>query len=302
MTSFSERRAALVRTADAAGLPAALSALTDAWLAERFATEAVECGLANANEAGSGVALVAVGGYGRGELCPGSDIDLLLLHDDIDTGNLADRLWYPIWDEKLKLGHAVRSLAGTLELAASDTDTATALVDARHLAGDESLTERLTAGVKADWRDNASGRLDELQRAVSRRHSQSGEVAFLLEPDLKTGRGGLRDAHAIRWARLAGAELPAADNERLNEAYQTLLRARVDLHRTTGLRSGRALCRRPRCGGRAIQCGRRGCLHGRHRTGGTDHCVPVRPAVVICRTSAHQLHRAGCRHRRLVGS
>ena len=237
MTSFGERRVGLIETAAADQLPAALSALTDSWLAESYATEAAECGLGCANGASTGVALVAVGGYGRGELCPGSDIDLLLLHDDVDTGNLADRLWYPIWDEKLKLGHAVRSMSGTLELAASDTDTATALADARHLAGDATLTARLIEGVQSDWRANAAQRLDELHRSVSRRHSQSGEVAFLLEPDLKTGRGGLRDAHAIRWARLAGVELPAADTERLAEAYQTLLRSRVDLHRTTGLRS-----------------------------------------------------------------
>ncbi|WP_420445992.1 [protein-PII] uridylyltransferase [Candidatus Poriferisodalis sp.] len=237
MTSFGERRAGLIETAAADQLPAALSALTDSWLAESYATEAAECGLGGASGASTGVALVAVGGYGRGELCPGSDIDLLLLHDDVDTGNLADRLWYPIWDEKLKLGHAVRSMSGTLELAASDTDTATALADARHLAGDATLTARLISGVQSDWRDNAAQRLDELRRSVSRRHSQSGEVAFLLEPDLKTGRGGMRDAHAIRWAQLAGVELLAADTERLDEAYQTLLRSRVDLHRTTGLRS-----------------------------------------------------------------
>ena len=156
VTTFGERRAALVETADAAELPTALSALTDTWLAERFASEAVECGLIGAPEqsgggdgasaSGTGVALVAVGGYGRGELCPGSDIDLLLLHDGRESlldnrgalgdsperDSLADRLWYPIWDEKLKLGHAVRSLADTLELAAEDIDTATALVDARH--------------------------------------------------------------------------------------------------------------------------------------------------------------------------
>ncbi|WP_419911471.1 [protein-PII] uridylyltransferase [Candidatus Poriferisodalis sp.] len=251
MTAFSDRRAALVQTADAAELPGALSQLTDSWLAEQFAAEAADWGLNGDHGSGSGVALVAVGGYGRAELCPGSDIDLLLLHDGRESllasdgalgdspqrGNLADRLWYPIWDEKLKLGHAVRSLAGTLDLAASDIDTATALVDARHLAGDETLTAQLIEGVNADWRDNASQRLDDLQRAVNRRHNQSGEVAFLLEPDLKTGRGGLRDAHAIRWAQLAGADLPAADAGRLADAYQTLLRARVELHRTTGLRS-----------------------------------------------------------------
>lgn len=285
MTSFGERRAALIERSDASALPSALSGLTDTWLAELFSAEAAAWGLNGLNDGasdvgrtggepsgGTGVALVAVGGYGRGELCPGSDIDLLLLHDgresllgrggaladsseafdsardgdaddraerasDAPTGNLADRLWYPIWDEKLKLGHSVRSVAQTLELAASDIDTATALADARHLAGDATLTSQLIAGVQADWHTNAGQRLDDLARAVNRRHSQSGEVAFLLEPDLKTGRGGLRDAHAIGWARLAGAELPSADMERLSEAYQTLLQARVDLHRTTGLRS-----------------------------------------------------------------
>ncbi len=237
MTSFGERRATLIRTADAGELPTALCALTDSWLAERYVSEVAECGLASNGEISQGVALVAVGGYGRGELCPGSDIDLLLLHDDVDTGSLADRIWYPIWDAKLKLGHAVRSLAQTLELAASDTDTATAIVDARHLAGDESLTGRLISGVHTDWREHATQRLEALQRAVSRRHSRNGEVAFLLEPDLKAGRGGLRDAHAIGWARLAGAELPAADTERLADAYRKLLRVRTELHRTTGWRS-----------------------------------------------------------------
>ncbi len=251
MNDFGQRRTALIERTDASDLPQALSQLTDDWLVERFASEAAEWDLHDDGAACSGVALVAVGGYGRAELCPGSDIDLLLLHDgrpsllanhgalgdSSQRANLADRLWYPIWDEKLKLGHAVRSLAATLELAATDIDTATALADARHLAGDAELTERLIVGVRALWHEDATQRLDELRRAVSRRHSQSGEVAFRLEPDLKTGRGGLRDAHAMRWAALAGVELPEADAERLADAYETLQKARVELHRTTGLRS-----------------------------------------------------------------
>ena len=235
MSAFGGRRTALLARTDidAVDLPAALSDLTDEWLIERFTSEVKASGRSDIE----GVALVAVGGYGRSELCPGSDIDLLLLHDEVDTGDLADRLWYPIWDEKLKLGHAVRSAEQALELAASDIDTATALSSARHLAGDAGLTERLLAGVSDDWQINAAQRLDQLERAVSRRHHLGGEVAFLLEPDLKTGRGGLRDVHAIGWAALAGVELRLADQERLAEAYQTLLRARVELHRTTGLRS-----------------------------------------------------------------
>ena len=235
MSAFGGRRTALLARTDidAVDLPAALSDLTDEWLIERFTSEVKASGRSDIE----GVALVAVGGYGRSELCPGSDIDLLLLHDEVDTGDLADRLWYPIWDEKLKLGHAVRSVEQALELAASDIDTATALSSARHLAGDAGLTERLLAGVRDDWQINAAQRLDQLERAVSRRHHLGGEVAFLLEPDLKTGRGGVRDVHAIGWASSAGVELLPADQERLAEAYQTLLRARVELHRTTGLRS-----------------------------------------------------------------
>ncbi|HNH96369.1 MAG TPA: hypothetical protein PLY51_12440, partial [Microthrixaceae bacterium] len=93
---------------------------------------------------GDGMALVAVGGQGRGELCPGSDLDLLLLADKgVDAARVADGLWYPIWDERLKLGHAVRSIRDTLALAAEDLETATALLSARHVAGDPALTAEL---------------------------------------------------------------------------------------------------------------------------------------------------------------
>ena len=76
----------------------------------------------------TGLALVAVGGYGRSELCPQSDIDLMLLHDGhARVGSVADRVWYPIWDEGLHLGHTVRTTRQAIDLAADDLDTATAL-------------------------------------------------------------------------------------------------------------------------------------------------------------------------------
>ncbi len=111
----------------------ALSAASDDWLRGIF-DEAVEGDSRK-------VALVAVGGYGRGELAPGSDLDVLLLHDGRrDIGTVAQRIWYPIWDAKLKLGHSVRSVKEALTLAADDLDTATSFLSIRHLAGDTTLT------------------------------------------------------------------------------------------------------------------------------------------------------------------
>ena len=94
------------------------------------------------------MALVAVGGYGRGDLCPGSDLDVLLVHTrkDRDLGEvkeLADRIWYPLWDAGLKLGHGVRSVKEAVSLAHDDLDTATSLLDTRLIAGDADIAEDL---------------------------------------------------------------------------------------------------------------------------------------------------------------
>ena len=91
----------------------------------------------------TGVALVAVGGYGRAELAPHSDLDLVLVHeDDVDLGELGSALWYPLWDSGRRLDHSVRSMSQVLE-AAADLRVALGLLDARHLAGDPGLTLRL---------------------------------------------------------------------------------------------------------------------------------------------------------------
>ena len=117
------------RTLVGRSLCRAYSDLVDGWLAEIVADAEAEFG-------GGGVALVAVGGYGRAELSLQSDIDVVLLHTGRgDIGALADRVWYPIWDEGLKLGHAVRTMREALALAADDLDTATSLLQVRHLAG-----------------------------------------------------------------------------------------------------------------------------------------------------------------------
>ena len=187
----------------------------------------------------AGIALVAVGGYGRGELAPQSDLDLVLIHDGKakdkqHVPGLAERIWYPIWDQGLKLGHSVRTVAEALKLAGDDLDTATSLLDVRHLAGDPSVSHDLAARATGQWRKDDRRWLVELGRSVADRHQTTGEVAFLLEPNVKSGRGGLRDVHALGWARAAGVELLAGDEQRVAQAYAVLLDSRVELHRRTG--------------------------------------------------------------------
>ncbi|MEI2696866.1 MAG: HD domain-containing protein [Microthrixaceae bacterium] len=204
------------------------TALVDDWLIALF-DHAVD----RAAVDGQGIALVAVGGQGRGELAPQSDLDLLLVYDRgvDDVAAVADALWYPIWDEGLKLGHAVRTVRDTLTLAAEDLETATALLSARHLAGDRLLSDELIEKSRSAWRRRGRRWLEVLSRSVSDRHHSAGEVAFDLEPDLKDGRGGLRDVHALQWAVAAGAEIDPATAASLAEHHDTLLAVRVELHR-----------------------------------------------------------------------
>ena len=204
------------------------TAETDAWLRRLFDTAAE-------GRRAEGVALVAVGGYGRAELAPFSDLDLLLIHDgrSDDVTAVAERFWYPIWDTGVKLGHAVRSLREALALADDDLDTATAMLDVRCLAGDAAVSAALAERAEAQWHKRAKRRLGALAQSVRGRHEAAGEVAFLLEPDLKAGRGGLRDVHALHWAERAGLVLHDGDGPRLSDAYETLLAVRVELHRVT---------------------------------------------------------------------
>jgi [protein-PII] uridylyltransferase len=181
------------------------------------------------------VALVAVGGYGRGELAPFSDVDLLLVFDGKVEGleAAAQALWYPLWDAGLKLGHAVRSFDDQMSLATDDLDTATALLSCRYLAGDEELASRLATEGVARWRRHARRWLDALRSKVLERRTQAGDVAYLLEPDLKDGHGGLRDVQTLWWAAAADLLVPAEDLAQLDACYSALVDVRVALHRVT---------------------------------------------------------------------
>ncbi|WP_217215104.1 [protein-PII] uridylyltransferase [Streptomyces sp. AC550_RSS872] len=203
-----------------------LAELTDEWLTGLFAAGA---------EGLRGVSLVAVGGYGRGELSPRSDLDLLLLHDGGDPGavaGLADRIWYPVWDLGLALDHSVRTPAEARKTAGEDLKVQLGLLDARHIAGDLGLTAGLRTAVLADWRNQAPKRLPELQELSAERAERQGELQYLLEPDLKEARGGLRDATILR--AVAASWLADAPREGLDDARRRLLDVRDALHLTTG--------------------------------------------------------------------
>ncbi|MFF3988321.1 [protein-PII] uridylyltransferase [Streptomyces sp. NPDC001797] len=205
----------------------ALAELTDEWLTGLFAaaTEGIR----------GGVSLVAVGGYGRAELSPRSDLDLLLLHDGADSGAVAavaDRLWYPVWDLGLALDHSVRTPAEARKTAGEDLKVQLGLLDARHIAGDLGLTSALRTAILADWRNQAPKRLPELQELCAERAERQGELQYLLEPDLKEARGGLRDATALR--AVAASWLADAPREGLADARRRLLDVRDALHLTTG--------------------------------------------------------------------
>ena len=207
----------------------ALCAATDEWIREVWTRAFEDVKISKR------VALVAVGGYGRGELAPFSDLDIMLIHDGAkNIDDLASKIWYPIWDSGLKLGHSVCTVKQATELAKSELDAATALLSVRLLAGDESLANELSIeGVKT-WKVGASNRLPQLMQRVRDRQQDSGEVAFLLEPNLKEGYGGLRDIHALMWAEAAGVEISRSDRDALDAGRDVLMAVRVALHRHVG--------------------------------------------------------------------
>ena len=207
----------------------ALCDATDQWIREVWATACESVKVSKR------VALVAVGGYGRGELAPFSDLDIMLIHDGAkNIDDLASKIWYPIWDSGTKLGHSVCTVKQAVELAKTELDAATALLSVRLLAGDESLANELSAeGIKA-WKASASNRLPQLMQRVRERQQDNGEVAFLLEPNLKEGYGGLRDIHALIWAEAAGVEITRSDRDALDAGRDVLLAVRVALHRHVG--------------------------------------------------------------------
>jgi len=227
----SERAALLARPdLDGTGRRAALTAWYDAWLS----------GLAPHLPEMAGVALVAVGGLGRSEPAPYGDVDLVLLHSGQKfIGELAESIWYPVWDTGLSLDHSVRTMHEALTVGARDLKAGAGLLDARHIAGDSRLTGELLKSARAAWRSKAAARLAELRESCQRRWAANGEVAHLLEPDLKEGRGGLRDVGVLR--AIATAQVVDVHWRDVRAAHVNLLDARDALHLVAGRSQERLL-------------------------------------------------------------
>ncbi|AEV88182.1 PII uridylyl-transferase [Actinoplanes sp. SE50] len=185
-----------------------------------------------------GVSLLAVGGLGRRDCAPYSDLDLVLVHRGVaGIDRIAAALWYPIWDARLGLDHSVRTLPEALSVAHDDVKVALGLLDARHVAGDETLSAELIAATGDQWRRTAVRLMPQLKELTETRWASHGELAFLLEGDLKEAAGGLRDVTLLRGVGRAGI----ADTMRpaVRAATLRLLDTRDALHLAVGRRVDR---------------------------------------------------------------
>ena len=182
-----------------------------------------------------GIALAAVGGYGRGELSPGSDLDILILHSGKMSPNelseIVNGVLYPLWDKNIKIDHSVRTRAETRDSASSDLKVAMGLLDIRLIVGDANLVAAVQHDSLDSWRQNSRHNLEQLRTFLQERHTRSGELAYLLEPDLKEARGGLRDITALRAIALTGSM--SVSLEHISEAESILMNVRESLHTVT---------------------------------------------------------------------
>ena len=209
---------------------AELATLVESWLTQLWET-AIGTGRQQ------GLALAAVGSVARRDAGPASDLDLVLLHDGRAlnrqaVSDLADRIWYPVWDASVRLDHSVRTPGECREVAAHDLAAGVGLLDLRVMAGDGDLVAATRARLLEDWRGAARRRMPELLDALADRAERHGDAAFLLEPNLKDARGGLRDVTLLR--ALAASWLTDRPHAPVDEAQAVLLDVRDALHVVTG--------------------------------------------------------------------
>ena len=209
---------------------------------DRFLLSLFNSALGKTGKNSKGLAIAAVGGYGRGELSPGSDLDIIILHQgqfsQSALSEFVNNLLYPLWDNK-SVDHSVRTRTETRDAAESDLKVALGLLDIRVVAGDADLVAAVQSESLDSWRKHARNRLPELKLSLEQRHERAGELAYLLEPDVKEARGGLRDINALRAISLSGAtKVPL---ERISWAESKLNDVRETLHQTSGRNKDRLL-------------------------------------------------------------
>src|SRR5947207_1363193 len=199
------------------------------------------------------LALIALGGYGRGELNPFSDIDVMVLHHQRaakispDLEEMVNQVLYLLWDSGFKVGHSTRSIKEAIAQANADMRTKTAMLESRFLAGDSELARKFREQFRSKCVEGHERKYAEMrmQDQVAR-HNKLGDSVYLQEPNLKSGCGGLRDYQNLLWVtyfkegslstnQLVGKDwLSESDQRRIERAYDFLLRLRTDLHYATG--------------------------------------------------------------------
>lgn len=192
LQSIADARRALVQWSDA----------HDGWISSLWTTAIENLPGAEA------FSLVATGGWGRRELAPYSDIDFIVLAPSASgalASRVADQILYPLWDAGISVGHAVRDPASAARLAREDLASATALLDARHIAGDPAITDDLHKAMRVAVAPggNPNVLVNRLEDDRKRRHDRFGDSLYLLEPNLKQGIGALRDLSTGLWSAAA---------------------------------------------------------------------------------------------------
>lgn len=182
----------------------------------------------------AGVAIAAVGGYGRGQLFPQSDIDIVFLvqgHGE-EIQSWVNSILYPLWDKKFKVDYSVRTIEETLEVFQSDIKVLLGLLDIRHLAGNSSLVAQVGDAAHQYWRKSLPTKVAEIKELIRQQHHHSGDLAYLLEPDIKESRGGLRDITLLRG--LALSDHVELSQEKIDQSSVVLENVREVLHNLGG--------------------------------------------------------------------
>lgn len=189
------------------------------------------------------VAIAAVGSFGRGELSPGSDLDIVIIHTGsypaTELSEIVNSILYPLWDKKIKVDHSVRTKSEVRTALGEDLKVAMGLLDIRLICGSAELVADVQSMALSAWRNESSRYLPLLRQGLEERYQRNGELAYLLEPDLKESRGGLRDITALRAINASGVlTLPM---ERVSQAESLLSTVREALHNASGRDKDRLL-------------------------------------------------------------
>ncbi len=203
------------------------------------------------------LSICGVGGYGRGEMAPGSDLDLLFLVPDKKGQDYAEKvteyMLYMLWDMGLKVGQSIRTIEQNMQMAKADQTILTALLDLRHICGDKALSEKLFLKFRKDI-TKGKGRAFIAAKLEERdiRHDREGNSRYVIEPNIKEGKGGLRDLHVLYWiaryldadGKITDAQKPSnyvdmglfdkVAAQRFERAADFLWRARIHLHLAAG--------------------------------------------------------------------